>query len=192
MFAVGDKVIHCSQGAGIITEKKEMQVTEAPKSYFVIRMIGSDSTLMVPLDKAEERLRPACKGAVLRRLLMDELVDEPQKLPQDYKERRKHIESKLKSGETKEWVEVVRDLMHRDEQRSLSTGDRKLLDRAIDLLSGELALAQEVDQAEAISRLKSIAQSGSELADAVESSNWWQTLGQKVMEPFARSSIGSG
>jgi len=192
VFSVGDKVIHCAQGAGVITEKKDMQITEVPKSYLVIRMLGSGSTLMVPSDKAEQRLRPACRRTALRRLLTVELASEPMKLPQDYKERAKHVESKLKSGETKEWVEVVRDLTYRDEQGSLSTGDRQLLDRAIDLLSGELALAQGIDQEEAMFRLKSVAQRRDELADSLENFDWLRALGQKVVEPFARSSIGTG
>jgi len=192
VFSVGDKIIHCAQGAGVITEEKDMQITETLKSYLVIRMLGSSSTLMVPSDRAEQRLRPACTRIALRRLLTVELAGEPGKLPQDYKERAKHIEDKLKSGETKEWVKVVRDLTFRDEQSSLSMGDRQLLDRAIDLLSGELALAQGIDQEEAMFRLKSVAQRRDELADSPENFDWLRTLGQKVMEPFARSSVGTG
>jgi CarD family transcriptional regulator len=189
MFSVGHKVIHFAQGAGVITDKREMQITETSKCYLVIDMIGSDSTLMIPADKAEQRLRPVCKRTALRRLLTSELADEPKKLPKDYKKRKKHIESKLKSGETKEWVEVVRDLTHRDEQKSLSTGDRKLLDRAVDLLSGELALAQGIDQEEAVSRLTSMVEHRSELVDQqAEDSSWWRKLEQRVREPFAKSS----
>jgi len=188
MFSVGDKVMHCTHGAGIITEKKEMQITKTPRCYLVIQMLGSDSTLMIPIDKAEQRLRPARKEISLRQLLTDELASEPEKLPQDYKERTKHIESKLKSGETKKWIEIVRDLSHREEQGKLSSGDRRLLDRAIDLLSGELALAQEIGQEQAKTHLKSIVQRRGEITDRrVKSSNWWQTLGPRVMESLTKS-----
>jgi len=192
MFSVGDKVIHCTRGAGVITEKKEMQITETPHCYLVIQMLGSNSTLMLPTGKAEQRLRSACKRATLRRLLTNELASEPEELPGDYRKRQKHIEDKLKSGETKEWVEVVRDLTCRDEQNRLSTGDRQLLDRAVDLLSGELALTQGVPLEEAGPRLKSVVERRHELADhQAESSGWWETLGQRVMERFTRSSMGT-
>ena len=192
MFVVGDKVIHCTRGAGIITAKKEMQLTEAPQRYLVIQLLGSTSTLMVPTDQAEERLRPACKKTKLRRLLASELAGEPEELPGDYKKRQKYLEGKLKSGETTEWIEVVRDLTSRDEQKQLSTGDRQLLDRAMDLLAGELALARGIPLAEAMPRLKAVVQHRHELADRQgEGSNWWQTLGERVMEPFARSSAGT-
>jgi CarD family transcriptional regulator len=178
MFSVGDKVMHCTHGAGVITEKKEMQITETLHCYFVIQLLGSDSTLMVPTEQAEERLRRACKRAALRRLLTSGLSGEPEGLPQDYRERRKHVEEKLKTGETKEWVGVVRDLTDRDEQKRLSMGDRQLLDRAVDLLSGELALAHGVPLEDAGPRLRSMVERRHELAHRqVESSDRWRTLG---------------
>jgi len=193
MFSVGEKVMHCAHGAGVITEKKEMQIVETPKRYFVIQLLGSDSTLMVPTDQAEERLRPACKRAALRRLLISELTSEPEELPGDYKMRQKYLENKLKSGETQGWIEVVRDLTFQGEQKPLSQGDQKLLDRAMDLLSGELALAQGISVVEAKPRLESIIRRQHKLVEHQdESASWWQTLGQKVIEPFAKSSIDTG
>jgi len=193
MFSIGDKVMHCSHGAGVITEKKEMQITDTPHCYLVIQMLGSNSILMVPTDQAGERLRPVRKRATLHRLLTSELAGEPEELPQDYKKRRKYLEHKIKSGETKKWIEVVRDLTYRDEQDHLSSADRQLLDRAMDLLSGELALAQGIPLEEAEPRLKSMIERRHELADhQIENSGWWRTLGQKVREPFVRSGVGSG
>lgn len=165
MFSVGDKVIHRTRGAGAITGKKEMQIAERPEHYLVIQMLGSSSTLMVPANQAEERLRPACKKAKLRRLLTSELSEEPEELPQDYKKRKKLVENKLKSGKTEEWIEMVRDLTYRGEQTHLSTGDQQLLDRAMDLLAGELALAQEVPQDQAVLHLNTMLQRRDELAD---------------------------
>lgn len=190
MFSVGEKVMHCAHGAGVITEKKEMQIVETPKRYFVIQLLGSDSTLMVPTDQAEERLRPVCKRAALRRLLISELTSEPEELPGDYKTRQKQLENKLKSGETQGWIEVVRDLTFQGEQKPLSRGDQKLLDRAMDLLSGELALAQGISVVEAKPRLESIIYRQHKLAEHQdESASWWQALGHKVIEPFAKSSM---
>lgn len=192
MFSVGDKVIHRAHGAGIISMKKEMQITETPHCYLVIQMLGSDSTLMVPQERAEQRLRPACKRTTLQRLLTNELASEPQQLPPDYKKRQQYIEEKLKSGETKEWIEVVRDLTYQDEQKSLSQGDQQLLDRAMDLLSGEIALAQGVEQGETKTHLESVIQHQRKLADQrSESSNWRQMVGRKVMESFTKSSADS-
>lgn len=185
MFSVGDKVVHRVHGAGIITEKKEMQITETSNRYLVIEMLGSHSTLMVPTNKAEKCLRTVSKTTTLRHLLMDILAGEPGNLPKDYKERAEQTGSKLKSGKTKRWVEVVRDLTYLKEQRPLGQTDRQGLNQAMHLLANELALAQGIDPENAESHLASMIQRRHEFKDQqTGTQGWLQTLRQRVMGPF--------
>jgi CarD family transcriptional regulator len=156
MLSVGDKVVHRVHGAGVITARKEMQIGDATDCYFLIRMIGSPSTMMVPTAKAEQNLRPVSQKTTLHHLLMQELADKPDELPADHKERAERIRGKLISGETRKWIQVVRNLTCRKQQGSLSSVDQKLLDRAIHLLAEEFALAQGIEQEKAKSRLLSI------------------------------------
>jgi CarD family transcriptional regulator len=187
MFSVGDEVVHCIHGAGIITEKKELQITETPHRYFVIEMPESDSTLMVPTDKAEQRLRPISKVTTLRHLVTNILTGQPNKLPKDYKERREQVNSKLKSGEIQEWIEVVRDLTYRMEQGYKSKVDQQLLERAMHLLATELAMAQGIDPDKAEGHLASIAQRRYEFkGQQADTLGWLQTLRRKVVMPFTK------
>ena len=187
MFSVGDEVVHRVHGAGIITGKKERQLTETPHRYLVIEMPKFDSTLMVPADKAGQCLRPISKMVTLRRLLTDTLTGQPNKLPKDYKERAEQIENKLKSGETKKWIEVVRDLTHRREQGWKSRVDQRLLDRTMHLLAGEFALAQGTDPEKAETHLAAVVERRHELQDQQAStSRRLQTLRQRVMELFTK------
>ena len=187
MFSVGDEVVHRVHGAGIITGKKERQLTETPHRYLVIEMPKFDSTLMVPTDKAGQCLRPISKMVTLRRLLTDTLTGQPNKLPKDYKERAEQIENKLKSGETKNWIEVVRDLTHRREQGWKSKVDQRLLDRTMHLLAGEFALAQGTDPEKAETHLAAVVERRHELQDQQAStSRRLQTLRQRVMELFTK------
>ncbi len=187
MFSVGDEVVHRVHGAGIITGKKERQLTETPHRYLVIEMVGPHSTLMVPIDKAEQCLRPVSKMTTLRRLLMDRLAGQPSQLPKDYRERAEQIENKLKSGEAKKWIEVVRDLTHRREQGQKSKIDRRLLDRTMDLLAGEFALVQGIDPEKAEIHLASVVQCRHEFEDQqAGTSGWLRMLKQRVMEPFTK------
>jgi CarD family transcriptional regulator len=185
MFSVGDKVVHRVHGAGIITEKKEMQITKASNRYLVIEMLGSHSTLMVPTDKAEKHLRPPSKIITLRHLLIDTLTGEPTNLPKDYKQRAEQTGSKLKSGKIKKWIEVVRDLTYLKEQRPLGQNDRRGLNQAFHLLTTELALVQEIDPEKAERHLASLVQHRHELKDQqADSQGWLQKLRQRVMGPF--------
>jgi CarD family transcriptional regulator len=185
MFSVGDKVVHRVHGAGIIIGKKHVQITEISNRYLVLEMLGSHSTLMVPTDNAEKHLRPPSKMTTLRHLLMDILTREPSNLPKDYKERAEQIRSKLKSGKTKKWIEVVRDLTYLKEQRPLGQTDRRGLNQAMHLLTTELALVQGIEPEKAESHLTSIVQHRHEFKDQqADTSGWLQTLRQRVMRPF--------
>jgi CarD family transcriptional regulator len=187
MFSVGDEVVHRVHGAGIITGKKERQITKTSHRYLVIEMVGSRSTLMVPIDKAEKCLRPVSKMTTLRRLLMDILAGEPGNLPKDYKKRAEQTGNKLKSGKIRKWIEVVRDLTYLREQRPLGQTDRRGLNRAIHLLAAELALAQGIDQEKAEIFLTSIVAHRHELKDQQAGTpGWLQTIRQRVMAPFTK------
>jgi len=56
---------------------------------------------------------------------------------------------KIKSGNILELAEVVRNLAHREREKGLSTGERKMLDNARQILLSEIVLAKDLalDQA---------------------------------------------
>src|SRR5690606_22299001 len=60
---------------------------------------------------------------------------------------------KIKSGDICEVAGVVRNLMFRDREKGLSTGERKMLDQAKQILISELALAQDIDSQEVFTTL---------------------------------------
>ena len=187
MFLVGDKVVHRVHGAGIITGRREKQLTKTPHRYLVMEMVGPQSTLMVPIDKAEQCLRPVSKMTTLRSLLIDTLAGEPGNLPKDYKQRAEQTGSKLKSGKIEKWIEVVRDLTYLKEQRPLGQTDRRGLNRAMALLAAELAVAQGIAHEKAEVLLMSIVTHQHEFKDQqAVTSGWLQTLRQKVTESFTK------
>ena len=51
---------------------------------------------------------------------------------------------RLKSGDLTEVARVVKALMHRDARRGLSTGERKMLRSAKQILLSEIALVQQM------------------------------------------------
>ncbi|HKM39880.1 MAG TPA: CarD family transcriptional regulator, partial [bacterium] len=56
---------------------------------------------------------------------------------------------KIKSGSAFEVAGVVRNLIHRDQEKGLSSGEKKMLDSARQILVSELVLAQDIDEDEA-------------------------------------------
>ena len=56
---------------------------------------------------------------------------------------------KIKSGNVYEVAEVVRNLMKRDREKGLSSGERKMLENARQILISELVLATELEEEKA-------------------------------------------
>ena len=52
---------------------------------------------------------------------------------------------RLKSGNLMEVARVIKSLMHREQQRGLSTGERKMLHNAKQIMISEMVLCKHVD-----------------------------------------------
>jgi len=74
MFKTGQKVVHHSYGAGVITAIEEQMLDSQTRRYYVIALTdaGKDSQLMVPEDRVSKR--PMSKSE--QPLLPSDLVPE--------------------------------------------------------------------------------------------------------------------
>ena len=146
MFNVGDKVVYPHHGAGVIERIEEKQVLGEMKTYFIVRLSQGQLTVMVPAD--------SLGGVGLRRIISLEeaenvlavLSDDQTKMPTDWNRRFKKNREKIKSGDVFEVAEVVRNLTLRDIDVGLSTGEKRMLGRARQILESELVFALERDE----------------------------------------------
>jgi CarD family transcriptional regulator len=151
MFEVGDAVVHPVRGAGVVTDIKELQRDGSNKEYYKIKLLGHvRSNLMIPVkDAAARGLRRAIRQSNLNRVRRV-LRASPEKLAADYKRRHELLEHKLRSGDLFQVAEVVRDLTWRQwKKNGLTVIGRRLYQRGIKLLAGEIAAAQGTDLTDA-------------------------------------------
>jgi RNA polymerase-interacting CarD/CdnL/TRCF family regulator len=141
MFRIGDAVIHPSYGVGIVIEIKERRTLGNGKRYYSLELLGEPGTVvMVPVG-AEERMGlrlPIAEsqlGKVWRVLASD-----PNELPSDHDQRCELLNNKLCGGDVLKIAEAVRDLAWRkEEKRHLTIRGKRLYERGMALLAGELA-----------------------------------------------------
>lgn len=152
MFKTGDAVIHPANGAGIVVGLAKVPMQDHDRQYYKIEILGKmKTTVLVPVDSAEKLgLRYA-----ITRIELDELwrvlSTPPGDLPDDNKKRYKALEDKLKTREILKLAEIVRDLEWRRFQRDrLNTPGKRIYDKAIRLLAGEVAIArgEEIEAAQ--------------------------------------------
>ncbi|MHB9146638.1 MAG: CarD family transcriptional regulator [Symbiobacteriia bacterium] len=155
MFQVGDKVVYPMHGAGIIEAIEERVVLGKKKHYYILRIIFGDMQIMVPTDVA---------GAVLRQVIDQDGVNRVfeilrstnTKMSTNWNRRYRANLEKIKSGDIFEVADVVRNLAQRDHEKGLSTGERKMLENARQILLSELVLAQGMDRSAASTQLDEI------------------------------------
>lgn len=153
MFNVGDKVVYPMHGAGIIEAIENREILGNVKKYYVLRMPIGDMKLMIPVSTVEEAgLRQVIDSETVQ-LVLDKVRQKRALSNANWNRRyRAHLE-KLKTGDVFAIAEVVRNLICRDEEKGLSTSERKMLDTARQILISELALARDLDQDGAIKLL---------------------------------------
>jgi CarD family transcriptional regulator len=144
MFDIGDKVVHPTHGAGLVTSIKKQDLLEQYHRYYVIELAVDNRKLMIPVSKAEEiGLRSISQGAALSQV-WHTLGAAARTLPDDYKRRQERIQEKLKTGDAIEVAEVIRDLSALRRDDHLTSFDTKLLERAQQFLACEVALVEDV------------------------------------------------
>jgi CarD family transcriptional regulator len=146
VFNIGDKVVYPHHGAGIIERIEEKQVVDETRTYYIVRLSQGQLTVMVPSEAISDvGLRRVISTNEAERVLAV-LSDDETKMPKDWNRRFKNNREKIKSGDVFEVAEVVRNLTLRDHELGLSTGEKRMLNRARQILVSELVFALNADE----------------------------------------------
>ncbi|NLG69755.1 MAG: CarD family transcriptional regulator [Firmicutes bacterium] len=155
-FKVGDKVVYPMHGAGIIEAIEEREVLGQRQQYYIMKLPMGDMQVMIPLRSVEEvGLREVISPQEVSRVF-EVLQGEKTKMSQNWNRRYRANLEKIKSGDIFEVAEVVRNLSIRDKEKGLSTGERRMLESARQILISELVLAQGLPADEVERRIDAI------------------------------------
>ncbi len=156
MFSVGDRVVYPMHGAGIIEAIEEKEILGAIKKYYVMKLPLGEMKVLIPIDNiAQVGLRGVIEEDEVAQVFVILQGEQPEMSANWNRRYRNHLE-KIKSGDIYEVAEVVRNLMLRDREKGLSTGESKMLDTARQILISELILVQDQESAEITSVLDNI------------------------------------
>lgn len=145
MFKIGDKVVYPMHGAGIIEDMEEKEVLGEKRKYFIMKLPIGEMKVMVPVDNIEEvGVREIIDEESFKEV-MSILRDDKSSMPQNWNRRYRSNMDKIKSGDIFEIAAVVRNLMMLDEEKGLSTGERKMLSSAKQMLLSEMVLVTGKD-----------------------------------------------
>ncbi|MBE3583775.1 MAG: CarD family transcriptional regulator [Limnochordaceae bacterium] len=154
MFKIGDKVVHPMHGAGIIEDIQEKEVLHEKHRYYVMRLPVGELKVLIPMDSAEAvGLRQVIDRSSVDQVL-DILKGNTTGMSSNWNRRYRANLEKIRSGDIFEVAQVVKNLAERDREKGLSTGEKRMLESARQILLSELALAQDATEEEVATELE--------------------------------------
>lgn len=145
-------MVHPQHGAATIQKKVKQAFGGKKQDYFVLDIATEQLTVMVPLDKVEDLIRPVISKTKSRDVLKS-LKGEPEEAGSNWSRWYKVLNEKMTSGDIFQVAEVVRDLSFAQQTKGISPALKRMLSKARLTLSSELAFSLEIDEDEAIKKL---------------------------------------
>jgi CarD family transcriptional regulator len=146
-FRVGQMAVYPAQGVVEVVGNEEKQISGTPQRFYVLRILDTDMRIMVPIAKAHE--------VGLRRIISEEEIEEVFEIlrerevhadKQTWNRRYRGFMEKIKTGSLFEVAEVFRDLYRLKSTKTLSFGERRMLDTAKNLIVKELSVARKTSE----------------------------------------------
>jgi CarD family transcriptional regulator len=160
-FKSGELAVYPAHGVGIITGVESREVSGENKSFYILKVLDTEATIMVPVDNAPT--------VGLRKIVKKSLVPKVYEILKDKKDvildnqtwnrRYRDYTDKIKSGCVMEVARVLRDLYLLKFDKELSFGERKMFDTAKNLLVKELSVARKIKEEKVEEELYRILQS---------------------------------
>lgn len=146
-FEVGDRAVYPVQGVVEVLRIEEKEVGGSRQSFYVLSILGADRKILVPTaNAATVGLRPLVSlteiSAVMALLASKPLTVDSQ----TWNRRARAFAEKGKTGNAMDVAEIVRELGWLRVTKTLSFGERRVLDSAKALLVKEMALARDVSE----------------------------------------------
>ncbi len=142
-FKVGNKVVYPAQGVAEVIGVETKEIGGRLTSFYLLRIVNSDMRILVPTDKAQQvGLREVASATEVEEVL-DILREKEVHLDkQTWNRRYRGFMEKIKTGSLYEVAEVYRDLYRLKNTKTLSFGERRMLDTAKGLIVKELSISR--------------------------------------------------
>ncbi len=132
-------------GAGVIESVVTKKINGQQRDYYVLKLPVGDMVVMVPVAGCENIGVRSIISKGEAENIFKSFKDLEVSMTQNWNKRYRENMDKIKSGNLLDVASVVKGLMRRDSERGLSTGERKMLHSAKQILISELVIATEMD-----------------------------------------------
>lgn len=140
MFNIGDYAVCPGHGVGQVIRIEDKDFGSEVKSFYVLKVIANGMNVMVPVDSENG----------IRALINSDGVGEVYNVLNDHdieidnstwNRRYREYMNKIKTGSLVEIAEVLRALFLLKDTKTLSFGEKKMLEQCRDLLAQEISIS---------------------------------------------------
>ncbi len=146
MFKTGDMAVYPAHGVGIIEAIEDKELSGNIQSFYIMRVTGNGMTIMIPTKNA--------MSIGLRKIVSSDDIDQifdilRSKEDQSgdfhpWNRRYKEYMEKIKTGSLLEVAVVLKELFMLKLEKTLSFGEKRMLEIAKSLIVKELSIAMSV------------------------------------------------
>lgn len=141
IYQIGDKIAHPMHGAGVIEAIESLKIGGVLREYYVLKLPVGDMCVKIPKESCDKiGVRPVVDAAQAASIL-EALPKIEVSMTKNWSKRYQENLLRIKSGDLLEVAAVVKGLMDRDTEQGLSTGERKMLHSAKQILISEFVLS---------------------------------------------------
>lgn len=156
MYSIGDSIVYPLHGAGVIEEIEEREIEGITHRYYAMRIPLGDMKVLIPVEGAEKiGIRDIIPASEADKVMENFKVCEID-AGHNWNKRFRDNMIKIRNGNIYEVASVVKSLMIRDRSKGLSTGERKMLANAKQILISEIVIAKQTTYEAVDKELKSI------------------------------------
>lgn len=148
-FTIGDKAVYPAQGVAEVVGIENKEINSTVCAFYVLKVLDTEMQILVPKEKADQvGLRPVATADEVEEVFdilreQDVHIDK-----QTWNRRYRGFMEKIKTGSLFEVAEVFRDLYRLKSTKTLSFGERRMLDTAKNLIVKELSVARNWSEQE--------------------------------------------
>jgi CarD family transcriptional regulator len=147
MFKVGELAVYPAHGVGVIESIESRKIFGNEQKFYILRILDNGMTIMIPTDNIESvGLRQVIDPEEIPRIYEILQLRNVDPDTQTWNRRYREYSEKIKTGSVYEIAEVLRDLFLLKYDKTLSFGERKMLDVARNLLVKEISIAQKTEE----------------------------------------------
>ena len=145
MLKVGDKAVYPGHGVGEITSIEAKDIMGSTLTFYSMEIMESGTKIMIPKNRLKSvGVRPVAskkQAEEAMNILSDTKSEEEQKtIGKNWQKRHQSYMDKIKTGSIYEIAKVIRDLNQIKGGKELSYGEKRMMNKAKNILYSELSL----------------------------------------------------